>query len=158
MLEMRLFQEVLSLVSEYLYFFPRVLEHMAKGSCYACGKRTDMLCPGCSRPICANHTRTIRHRFWCSECFNKQRHRGAIISWLCVGAIIVIGFIALLIFAWKAYINFICQKGSTLSDLFPFYEVIWPLWKKQREIFVFSRYRRKIHVNASCIGCACRRR
>nr|MDO8115052.1 hypothetical protein [Candidatus Sigynarchaeota archaeon] len=69
-----------------------------KTACFICGKQTDMICPGCQRPICSSHAGLVKRRFWCPDCFYDQRKKGLILSWSFVIIMIVVGIIAIYFF------------------------------------------------------------
>ncbi|MHA1746060.1 MAG: hypothetical protein ACTSWW_08665 [Promethearchaeota archaeon] len=52
-----------------------------EGKCHHCQKKTDLTCHRCKLPICSKHAYDIHHRFYCVNCYARERKVGMFKGW-----------------------------------------------------------------------------
>ena len=69
-----------------------------EGTCHHCQKKkTDLTCARCKLPICAKHAYDIHHRFYCVNCYNRERKVGIFKGWGMLFLLMVAGTIVVIL-------------------------------------------------------------
>lgn len=65
--------------------------------CHKCRKKTDIICAKCNIAICSQHTYSTNKRFYCADCFLRERKIGLYKGLFGMFAILMAGLIAIII-------------------------------------------------------------
>jgi len=70
---------------------------MSEFECHECNKKTDFNCSKCNIPICSQHSYSTNRKFYCANCFLRERRIGLYKGLFGMLTIIIAGIIAIIV-------------------------------------------------------------